>query len=187
MVGWAQNGVAHAPGLVLLLAAALVIPWATGKPLYCQHICPHGHAQEWLSRIVPSRWKLRVPKRVAAGLRWLPPLTIGCVFILAILALPADLASVEPFDAYLIKAAGWATLAIAVIGLVASLFVPMAYCRFGCPTGAVLEFVRRRGVQDQFGRREVVALLLVGLAAVLSWRGAAIRAWLESSASDWIL
>ena len=189
MVGWAQNGVPFrlAPGLVLLLATALVIPWATGKPLYCQHICPHGHAQEWLSRIVPSRWKLRVPKRIAAGLRWLPPLTIGCVLVIAILALPADLASVEPFDAYLIKAAGWATLTIAIIGLVASIFVPMAYCHYGCPTGAVLEFVRRHGVKEKFGRREVAALLLVGVAALLSWRGAVIRTWLESSASDWLL
>ncbi len=189
MVGWAQNGAPYrlAPGVVLLLAAALIIPWAAGKPIYCQHICPHGHAQEFLSRILPARWRLRIPKGVSAGLRWVPALTIVCIFIITILALPADLAGVEPFDAYLLKSAGWATLTIAVVGLIASLFVPMAYCHYGCPTGAVLNFVRRRGVNDGFGRREIAALLLVFAAAFLSWKSAAMRAWLESSASDWIL
>ena len=189
MVGWAQNGVPYrlAPGVVLLLAAALIIPWTTGKPLYCQHICPHGHAQEFLARALPTRWRLRIPKSVSAGLRWVPPLTIVCILAITVLALPADLAGVEPFDAYLLKSAGWATLTIAVVGLIASLFVPMAYCHYGCPTGALLNFVRRHGMNDRFGRREIAALLLVFAAAFLSWKSAAMRAWLESSASDWIL
>ncbi len=189
MVGWAQNGapIRLAPGIVLLLAAALVVPWATGKPLYCQHICPHGHAQEWLARLLPARWRIRLPVGVAAGLRWLPPLTMACVLAIAMLALPADLAGVEPFDAYVWKTAGWATLTIAGVGLAASCFVPMAYCHYGCPTGAVLDFIRKHGANDRFGRREIAALLLVGLAAALSWQSAAIRAWLESAASDWIL
>ena len=48
--GWAQNGVPwrSAPALALLGAAALLVPWAARKPLYCQHLCPHGAAQELL-------------------------------------------------------------------------------------------------------------------------------------------
>ncbi len=187
MIGWAQNGIPHAPGLILLLATALIIPWTTGKPLYCQHVCPHGHAQELLSRVVPKRWRIHLPPSIANGLRWLPPLTICCVFIIALLAFPADLAGVEPFDAYLLKSAGWATLTVAVIGLIASLFVPMAYCHYGCPTGALLGFIRRRGKNDRFGRREIAALLLVGLAALLSWKSPELRNWIETSASDWLL
>ncbi len=187
MIGWAQNGIPHAPGLILLLATALIVPWSTGKPLYCQHVCPHGHAQELLSRVAPKRWRFHLPPSIANGLRWLPPLTICCVFIIALLALPADLAGVEPFDAYLLKSAGWATLTIAVIGLIVSLFVPMAYCHYGCPTGAVLGFIRRRGKNDRFGRREIAALLLVIVAALLSWKSPAMRNWIETSASDWLL
>jgi polyferredoxin len=189
MVGWAQNGAPYrlAPGIVLLLATALVVPWSTGKPLYCQHICPHGHAQEWLSRIVPSRFRLRLPPGLAAGLRWLPPLTIAGVLAIAILSLPADLAGVEPFDAYVWKTAGRATLAIAAAGLLAACFVPMAYCHYGCPTGAVLNFIRKHGAKDRFGRREIAALLLVLLAALLSWKSPELRAWLETPASDWLL
>jgi polyferredoxin len=181
--GWTQNGVPwrSASGLVLLAAAALAIPWATRKPLYCQHLCPHGAAQELLGHFAPRRWRFALPKGLAAGLRWLPPLTLGVVVIITIMGLPMDLAHLEPFDAYSVRAAGAATVAIAVVGLVASLFVPMAYCRYGCPTGALLEFIRARGSTDHFGRRDVAALLLVGLAEGLAWKYQALHAWVVST------
>jgi hypothetical protein len=180
--GWAQSGVPwrSAPALVLLMAAAVVVPWATRKPLYCHHICPHGAAQELLGRIAPRRWRLALPKDFAAGLRWLPPTLVAFVLIVTILGLPFDLAHLEPFDAYSLRAAGTATVALAIGGLVASLFVPMAYCRYGCPTGALLEFIRAHGRSDRFGRRDVAALLLVALAQVLAWKYQAIHAWLLS-------
>jgi len=178
--GWAQNGVPwrSAPALVLLMAAALIVPWTTRKPLYCHHLCPHGAAQELLGHFAPRRWRLNTPKNFAAGLHWLPPLTLGLVIIVTIMALPLDLAHLEPFDAYSLRAAGAATIGIAVAGLIASLFVPMAYCRYGCPTGALLEFVRTRGMTDHFSRRDAAALLLVGLAELLAWKYQALHAWL---------
>ena len=187
MVGWAQNGAPWrtAPGLLLLLAAALVIPWTTGKPLYCHQLCPHGHLQEWIARWAPKRWRAKLPRGVERGLRWLPPLTLAYVLIVTFLVLPRDLASVEPFDAYLLTSAGVATITIAVLGLIAACFVPMAYCHYGCPTGAVLNFVRRHGVNDTFGRREVVALLLLALAWLLSRVSVPFNDWITSSANNW--
>ncbi len=178
--GWARNGLPwrSAPGLVLLMAAALAVPWSTRKPLYCQQLCPHGAAQELLGRFGPKRWRVALPRDFAAGLRWLPGLLLGMVIIVVILVLPLDLAHLEPFDAYSLQAAGIVTISIAVAGLIASLFVPMAYCHYGCPTGALLEFVRAHGPSDHFGRRDVSALLLVGLAWALSWKYQAIHAWL---------
>ena len=180
LAGWAANGVPwrSAPGLVLLLAAALAVPWATRQPLYCQQLCPHGAAQELLARIAPKRWRVALPKDFARGLRWLPALLLALVIAITILVLPIDLASVEPFDAYLIKTAGWATIALAVAGLIASLFVPMAYCHYGCPTGALLEFLRTRGPTDRFSRRDVAAALLTAFAALLSWKYQALHAWM---------
>lgn len=181
IVGWAQAGAAPwrtAPGLVLLLAAALAIPWAARKPIYCHHLCPHGAAQMLLHRVAPKRWRVALHPGLARGLRWLPALLLGAVVVISMLVLPIDLAHLEPFDAYLLRSAGWATIAIAVAGLVASLFVPMAYCHYGCPTGALLEFVRDRGRTDRFGRRDLTALLLVLLAAALAWKHAAIHAWI---------
>ncbi len=180
IAGWAANGVPwrSAPGLVLLLAAALAVPWATRQPLYCQQLCPHGAAQELLARLAPKRWRVALPKDFARGLRWLPALLLALVIAITILVLPIDLASVEPFDAYLIRTAGWATLALAAAGLIASLFVPMAYCHYGCPTGALLEFLRARGPTDRFSRRDVAAALLTAFAAVLSWKYQALHAWM---------
>jgi hypothetical protein len=187
-VGWVENGVPWrtAPGLVLMLAAALIVPWSTGKPLYCQHLCPHGHAQELLARIVPKRWRIALPKNFAAGLRWLPLLTLAMILGVVMLVLPHDLAAFEPFDAYAIRTAGWVTIAIAIAGLVAACFVPMAYCHYGCPTGALLNFIRGRGVADRFGRREIAALFLVLLAFVLSRLDVHFHDWLRSDASDWL-
>jgi polyferredoxin len=188
MVGWTQNGVPWptAPGLVLLLAAALVIPWTTGKPLYCQHLCPHGHAQELLARYAPKRWRISLPRGFESGLRWLPTLTLGYVLVVVLLVLPHDLASVEPFDAWIIRSAGWATIAIAVIGLIAACFVPMAYCHYGCPTGALLNFIRRHGREDHFGRREIAALALLLLAWALSHVDVSFHEWVRSPSADWL-
>ena len=88
-------------------------------------------------------------------------------FVTAIFHLPVNLAGIEPFDAFVFRIAGVATLAIAVVGLLASAFVPLAYCRFGCPTGAVLEYVRFHGRSDRLSRGDLLAigLLIAGLAA----------------------
>ena len=187
-IGWAQNGVPWrtAPGLVLMLAAALIIPWSSGKPLYCQQLCPHGHAQELLARFAPKRWRVVLPKQFAAGLRWLPFLTLLMLVGVVMLVLPHDLAAFEPFDAYAIRSAGWATVAIAIAGLVAGCFVPMAYCHYGCPTGALLNFIRGHGPADRFGRREIAALFLVLCAFALSRAGAGFHDWIRSDGADWL-
>ena len=180
IAGWMQSGIPWriAPALTLLFAAALAVPWTTGKPLYCQQLCPHGAAQELLHRITPKRWRLAIPRGLDAGLRWLPPALLAVVIVISLLALPIDPAHLEPFDAYLIRTAGAATIGIAVAGLVSSLFVPMAYCHYGCPTGALLNFIRARGRQDRFGRRDIAALLLLLLAAFLSWKYQQIHQWM---------
>jgi len=66
-----------------------------------------------------------------------------------------------------LKGAGLATILVAIIGLAISLFVPMAYCKFGCPTGWLLEFVRRRGGGDRFSERDWMGLGLFVVALTL--------------------
>ena len=175
--GWAKSGVAWhmAPGLVLLAAAALLVPWATKRPLYCQQLCPHGAAQEIVTRFTPARWRWRVPAALDRALRWLPGGLLLLVLFVVMLPLDFDLAGLEPFDAYLVRSAGAATIVVAVAGLIAAAAVPKAYCKYGCPTGALLEFVRARGVEDAFGRREAAASVLLGLALLMHWQHAAIQ------------
>ncbi len=164
LVGWAQNGIAwrSAPGLVLLVAAAFAVPLVSRRQFYCHHLCPHGAAQQLVKGILP--WKLRLPRLATRVLSLVPPALLACVLAVAILRLPLNLAAIEPFDAYLFRVAGWATIAIAIGGLVASLFLPMAYCRFGCPTGALLNYLRLHGRSDRLSLRDVTALTLLALA-----------------------
>jgi len=178
--GWASAGVAwrSAPALALLAGAALLVPWVSKKALYCQYFCPHGAAQEWVHRLAPRRFRVNLPSSIAAGLRWLPWFLLLAAIAITIFALPVDLAELEPFDAYLWRIAGWATISIAVAGLIAALFVPMAYCKFGCPTGAILEFIRARGPQDRFGFREIVALGLVAMTLWMYLDYERIRIWM---------
>jgi len=179
LAGWAKSGVAWrmAPGLVLLLAAALVVPWAARRPLYCQQLCPHGALQEVITRRAPERWRWRVPAALDRALRWLPGALLAFVLLVVLLPLDFDLAGLEPFDAYVIRSAGAATLAVAVAGLLAAPFVPKAYCKYGCPTGALLEFVRGRGPGDRFAARDAAAAGLLLLAFALHRHHAAVHAW----------
>jgi hypothetical protein len=179
--GWARAGIpwTTASGLALLAGAALLVPWATRKPFYCHHVCPHGAAQELIGRFRPARWNMVLPPGVVRGLEYLPAGLLLLVLVAAMVALPLELAGIEPFDAYLVRSAGWATLTVAGVGLVASGFVPQAYCRFGCPTGALLNFVRGRGPGDRFSRRDAAALVMVAIAAGLNGWYVPVLVWMK--------
>jgi hypothetical protein len=168
LVGWAQNGVAWrlAPGLVLLVAAAFLTPLLTRRQVYCHQLCPHGAMQQLIKNAVPRRWRpsSRLPHGLSQCLALLPFLLLAWVVIVAMQHRAFNLAAIEPFDAYVMRVAGWATLAVAVSGLLCSLLVPMAYCRFGCPTGTLLNYVRLQGPGDRFGRRDIAAVALLTLA-----------------------
>ncbi|HXT40739.1 MAG TPA: FAD:protein FMN transferase [Candidatus Angelobacter sp.] len=172
--GWATSGMAikAAPALALLAVAALVVPWTSRRQLYCHQICPHGAAQQLLGKVFRQRWAL--PSNLAHVLESVPAILLGIGLVTLVFGCQLNLASIEPFDAWVWRTAGAATLVIAIVGLAASLFIPQAYCRFGCPTGALLNFVRAAGSADRWGRRDWTALgfLAAGFAAV-----GIVRAW----------
>lgn len=213
--GWAAHGVPWqaASGLVLLALAALLVPWATRRQLYCHHVCPHGAAQQWLgvlgrhlvqrrrtaannpegeSRVSASqvvqalRETRRAPSSRSGGAhprpsqplllrRWLrvagrfPHALLVTAFICLLAGVPVNLAVLEPFDAWLWKTAGMVTVLVAAGGLLLSVFVPQAYCRFGCPTGALLNFLRARGSADRWSGRDTAAVVCVLAGALAAW------------------
>lgn len=165
LAGWSLHGSPwrNASGLVLLAAVALLGPVFTSKQLYCHHICPHGALQQLVAKRLPLRWS--PSKRVDKLLSRLPFVLLAFVFFSVVFALPVDLNALEPFDAYLFRVAGWASIGIAVAGLAWSLVTPLAYCRYGCPTGALFKLLRFTGDGDRFGVRDWLAAFCV--AAVL--------------------
>ncbi len=164
IVGWAQCGVpwTGAGGLVLLTVAAFLVPITTRRNAYCTHLCPHGAAQQLLKHRL--RWRPRLRRRLVRTLKFIPALLLLWCVIVAVVPLSFSLVDIEPFDAWVFRVAGWATISIAVGGLAASSFVPMAYCRFGCPTGAMLNFLKFNSRSDRWSRRDWAAMSLVAVA-----------------------
>ena len=150
----------------MLTAAAFLVPLVTRRNVYCSHLCPHGALQEWLRPSSARQW--HIPPRLAAALRAIRPLLLVWIFAVALWQWPFSLVDIEPFDAYLWRTAGWATIAVAIAGLVVSAFVPMAYCRFGCPTGALLDFVRLHGHGTHLTSRDWFALGLIVIGGLLA-------------------
>lgn len=164
IAGWAANAVpwANAGGLVMLTAAAFLVPMTSRRNAYCSHLCPHGAVQDLLKNRLP--WQVRLPRRWNAILKCVPALLLLWCVIVVMAKLSCSLVGIEPFDAWVFRIAGVATIGVAVVGLIASLFVPMAYCRYGCPTGALLGFFRFNSRSDRWSRRDWFAVFLTAVA-----------------------
>jgi Na+-translocating ferredoxin:NAD+ oxidoreductase RnfG subunit len=158
-LGWARNGVdfSTAVPLILLTAVALLVPALTGKNVYCSRICPHGAAQTLAGRCVRRRFAL--PPRLHRVLQRVPWLTLVAIWVLALSGSGLAFAMIEPFEVW--SAGFYAVLpaAILTIGLVAAVFLPQAYCHYGCPTGAMLKFLSHSPAA--FTRRDAIAAALV--------------------------
>ena len=176
LAGWAGNGLSWSQTgpLFVLAGTALLLPWATRRQIYCHHICPHGAAQELLGSVSPKRFQLQLPPSLHRVLRLVPGAILICGFFWVLHKPAAALGSLEPFDFWILGSAAIMPLLIAAIGLVASAIVPMAYCRYGCPTGALLAFLRTASARERFSHRDLVALavLVTGGIMVFSERTA---------------
>ncbi len=170
LIGWVESRVPwySALGTILFVFAVFAIPWFTSQPVYCQFICPHGNLQRWLMKVIPAKRKPRLGEGTKWALSFLPPLLLMVVLLTSFWQLELDLASIEPFDAYALRAAGIGTILVAIVGLAASTIIPMAYCKYGCPTGWLLDFVRKRSGKDRFSLADGLGLALLGLAFLLS-------------------
>lgn len=165
-VGWACNGVpwVNSLGLVFLTAAAVLVPIATKHNVYCSHLCPYGAIQQML----PRKCRIKTPhSKWLNGLLWMiRPLLFVWVFCVGLLAVPGNLADIEPFDAFLWRAIAVPSLIVAMLGLLLSLAIPMGYCKHACVTGSVINYLRS-GTHKAFWTRSdrfALGFFLLGLA-----------------------
>ena len=167
IAGWSAEGVAWrlAPGLAAITCVAMLGPPLTKGNPYCNHLCPHGAIQQ-LVRPKPKslRYKKLTPSLIRI-MRRLPGLTLCAAYIVLVLLPTIDLASWEPFHAYLFRIASWSSLAFAFATLAISAVLPMGYCRFGCPSGRLLDYLKRTATSDrlQVGDAVAVGLLVFAL------------------------
>lgn len=166
LVGWARSGVPwmSALALVAITVVATATPTLCRQNVYCSHLCPHGAVQQLL---LPSRSRQWQPGRRWHGLfSLLPPvLLLGC--LVAAMVFPTfNLVDVEPFDAWVPFVAGWPSLLLAVGGILFSIRVPMAYCRYGCPTGIMLQILRRNGRSHLLSFSDLILAMASGLSTI---------------------
>jgi len=165
IAGWARHGIPWnvSPGLILLSIAACILPITTRNNIYCHHLCPHGAAQQLLRKISNKRWS--ISPKLSTWLKKFPGVLLILCVLISMTSFSFSLVDLEPFDAWVFRIAGWATMTIAIVGLVASFFIPMAYCKYGCPTGALLNFLRLNANGDRWSKSDwyATALLIISL------------------------
>lgn len=124
---------------LLVVGVPAIILIARKNP-YCQWFCPFGAAQECLGAVGGAR--SREPARLRPWLRWLPrTLALGALLLGVYLRSPGQ-AGYEVFGTLFGLVGGTTQFALLGLVIVASLFVLRPWCRYLCPVGAVLDFLR---------------------------------------------
>ena len=124
---------------LLMLIVALIYPLAGRSGHYCANICPFGSAQELAGKL--SRRKLRITPRVLKLLSVLRNLLWGVLMALLLTGTCTAWIDYELFTAFLYSSASVWVIVLAALFLVLSVWVPRPYCRFVCPTGALVKSV----------------------------------------------
>ncbi len=135
---WAANGFNFALSLVSIAVflVILIMPLLGKKGTYCQMHCPMGSAQELMGRI-PSK-KLKFGQKTTKFLNSLRYYILAVMLFFMWVGAGFELMNYEVFSAFIIESASVVVLIMAVAFLVLSVFTPRPYCRFVCPTGAIL-------------------------------------------------
>lgn len=169
IAGWSAEGIAWrlAPGLAAITCVAMLGPPLTKGNPYCNHLCPHGAIQQLVRPTKRSIRYRKMPPRFSRLIRRLPGITLCGAYAGLVLLPTLDLASWEPFHAYLFRIASWSSLAFAFATIAISAVLPMGYCRFGCPTGRMLDYLKRTATSERVQVADFVAASLL-IFAVLS-------------------
>ncbi len=169
VAGWSAEGIAWrlAPGLTAVVAVALLVPPMTKGNPYCNHLCPHGAIQQLIKTGIRSSWRRHPSRDVTKWLAKIPGLSLVVAYV-ALCAVPTiDLSAWEPFHAYLFRIAPWSALVFAALTLAVAAVIPMGYCRFGCPTGRLIDYLRRTATSDRIQWADYVATGLLLLAITI--------------------
>ncbi len=142
-VSWIGNGFNFSLALisVAMLMIAIIMPLLGRRGSYCTHHCPLGSAQELMGLIPMGRLKISPDVQ-----RWLGKLRYYLLLSLLFmmwLGVGFEIMEYEAFSAFLLGSASPVVLTMAVCFLILSIFTPRPYCRFVCPTGALITTSQR--------------------------------------------
>lgn len=136
---WLMNGIPWRtmPFMVIVAVLTVLLPLITNKKYYCIYVCPFGALQELAGKI--RHRHVQLPSRM---LKWLKGARI--VFLLSIaitllIGIHIDLSYFEPFAAFIFSSASQFIIILAVVFVIASLFLPRFWCSSLCPTGQIAD------------------------------------------------
>ncbi|MCX6919219.1 MAG: FAD:protein FMN transferase, partial [Verrucomicrobia bacterium] len=93
---------------------------------------------------------------------------LGGAFLAALLWPRWSLGQMEPFDAWMLSGVALSSVILAGLGLVTAVFIPQGFCKYGCPTGALLNFTRSQSQHETWAKRDTFAALLLLVGALLT-------------------
>lgn len=139
LVNYLSNGVNLATAIIalLLVAVALLMPLFGRPSHYCSWLCPFGSTQEFIYRITPFKIKISPTTQ-----KWLTRFRWALWSVLMLLMWTGvwfEWMNYELFTIFLFQQAGWFVITLAAIFGILSIFISRPYCRFVCPTGALLQ------------------------------------------------
>ncbi|TCN68452.1 4Fe-4S binding protein [Acetobacteroides hydrogenigenes] len=169
--GWFIQGVSLKNQIIFVTMAilAFMLPFLFGKNFYCTYVCPFGASQELLGKINPK--KLELPKSVTTILSHTRTKVMLFVLGIALFGSTIDVTNAEPFTLFLFASASKGVIVMSAAFLLLSIFIPRAWCRFFCPTGALIDFFRKEG-KDIFPKKvtfqtHLIALVVAAIAVLI--------------------
>lgn len=122
-----------------LLAAITVVSTVLWGRVYCGRICAFGALTQLMDRVVPSKWRLKVPRAIEDRAAWIKyAILAGVLAYFIVTRDPLIYPYVEPFWLFGIYGKTPVLYTMLALLLVATIFIPNLYCRFLCPLGAFL-------------------------------------------------
>lgn len=139
---WIINGLNIAGNITIfiMLVLSIILPLVFNKPFYCQYVCPYGAAQELLWKV--KILNLNISNKVLKVLAYVKYVLLIVIVIISVFSFNISLEDFEPFSAFQFKFASTTVLIIAITMLLFSLFKNKPWCRYFCPTGALLGMLR---------------------------------------------
>lgn len=122
---------------LLLVIPAFIYPLFGRKRHYCSYVCPMGSLQELAGKCV--RRKQSVNPRLMRRLNMLREVLWAVLMLLMWSGVWFDWMNYELFVAFIFSQASPVLIAVAVMFVILSCFVPRPYCHFVCPTGTLMK------------------------------------------------
>lgn len=124
--------------LLLIVVFTLVTTLFWGR-VFCSSLCPFGALQDFLTRIVPRKWRRELPQAIHDKAIYIK---YGILALLIVTALTYSELSIfqyfEPFGTLFYYSQNLLLWTILIALLLGSTMISRFYCRYACPLGAAL-------------------------------------------------